>query len=159
MKKSLSTESESSLLAEAEKGLKIIESLSKEAADRLKHKTTDDSITKLSESRIHIYKATLSLVSYSVYYTCTLDVHGAKNFYGKAGGIGSVGKVNFSGEFFFDTDDINLIYQKATGFIAIITPWAVNMAFLSSPIDKLAQFNGSGLGTISSTIAGGGYWE
>ncbi|MDE9454854.1 VapA/VapB family virulence-associated protein [Xenorhabdus bovienii] len=98
MKKSLSTESESSLFAE--KGLKIIESLSKETADMLKHKTTDDSITKLSESRTHIYKATLYLVSYFFYYTCTLDVQGTKQFYGKAGGIGLVGKGNFSGEFF-----------------------------------------------------------
>ncbi|CBJ83213.1 hypothetical protein XBJ2_2080006 [Xenorhabdus bovienii str. Jollieti] len=158
MKKSLSTESESSLLVG--KGLKIIESLSEETADRLKHKTTDDSITKLSESNTHIYyEATLSLVSYFFYYTCTLDVQGAKTFYGKAGGIGSVGKGKFSGEFFFGTNDINLIYQKATFFVAMITPLTISMAFLDPPIDKLAQFNGSGLGTISATITGAGYWE
>ncbi|MDC9595778.1 VapA/VapB family virulence-associated protein [Xenorhabdus anantnagensis] len=157
MKKSLSTESESSLLVE--KGLKIIESLSEATTDKLKHKMTDDSIINLSESNIKIYKANLVLRGYFLYFTCTLHVDGAKTFYGHAGGLGSPGLGEFSGNFYFGLDDINLVYQEAKAFVAITTPITVSIAFINSSLGKVAQFNGTGLGTISSTITGGGYWE
>ncbi|MBD1226769.1 VapA/VapB family virulence-associated protein [Xenorhabdus griffiniae] len=151
---------ESSLFSE--KGLKFIdslESLSKESANMLKNKTTNDSIVKPSESSTHIYKAFLELTSYVFYYQFTLSLDGGKTFYGKAGGLGSPGKGEFSGEFIFGVDDINIIYQNATGFIAVVTPITINIGFADSSLDKLAQFNGSGLGTISATITGGGYWK
>ncbi|CAM3795539.1 VapA/VapB family virulence-associated protein [Xenorhabdus thuongxuanensis] len=101
----------------------------------------------------------MSLTSYFLYYVLTLEVDGAKTFYGKAGGLGSPGTGDFSGEFFFAVNDINIIYQKATIFAAIITPLTISVGFIDSHLDKLAQFNGTGVGTISATISGGGYWE
>ncbi|BET95496.1 VapA/VapB family virulence-associated protein [Xenorhabdus taiwanensis] len=96
---------------------------------------------------------------YFLYYEFTLEVDGAKTFYGKAGGLGSPGKGEFSGEFFFAVSDINIIYQKATIFAAVITPITISVGFIDSYFEKLAQFNGIGLGTVSASITGGGYWE
>ncbi|MEQ1963042.1 VapA/VapB family virulence-associated protein [Xenorhabdus khoisanae] len=155
MKKTLPTESESSLYVE--KGLKIIESLSEALASNLEQKTIDDSSKKLSELSAGKYEATFVLVSFSVYYTCELYVEGAKTFHGKAGGLGSPGKGEFSGHLF--VYDINNLYEKGTAFVALMTPITAAVAFTDSPLNKIAQFEGTGRGTISATILGGGYWE
>ncbi|WP_072059726.1 MULTISPECIES: VapA/VapB family virulence-associated protein [Xenorhabdus] len=99
------------------------------------------------------------LTSYFFYYTFTLEVDGAKTFHGKGGGLGFPGKGNFSGEFFFSVDDINIIYQQAKVFAALVTPLTIAVSFLNADLDKYAQFSGTGLGTISASITGGGYWE
>ncbi|MDC9615680.1 VapA/VapB family virulence-associated protein [Xenorhabdus khoisanae] len=157
MKKTLPTESGSSLYVE--KGLKIIESLSEALASNLEQKTIDDSSKKLSELSAGKYEATFVLISFSVYYTCTLYVEGAKTFYGKAGGFGSPGKGEFSGHLYVYEDDLNNLYEKGTAFIALMTPITAAVAFTDSPLNKIAQFEGTGRGTISATILGGGYWE
>ncbi|AOM42210.1 VapA/VapB family virulence-associated protein [Xenorhabdus hominickii] len=94
-----------------------------------------------------------------MYFTLTLEVDGAKTFHGKSGGIGSPGVGGFSGNIVLSLDDISLIYQEATTFLAMTTPISVSMAFINSSLDKMAQFDGSGLGTIFATIIGSGYWE
>ncbi|KLU17084.1 hypothetical protein AFK69_05260 [Xenorhabdus sp. GDc328] len=73
--------------------------------------------------------------------------------------MGFPGKGNFSGEFFFSVDDINIIYQQAKVFAALVTPLTIAVSFLNADLDKYAQFSGTGLGTISASITGGGYWE
>ncbi|MBE8596987.1 VapA/VapB family virulence-associated protein [Xenorhabdus sp. BG5] len=156
MNKPLSTESEFSLLVSKE--LKIIESLSEETANMLKHKTTDDSIIKSSEPKTRIYKATLDLTSYIFYATFTLEVEGLKTFYGKAGAYGFPGKGSFSGDFVSYTDDVDVLYREATSFLAVVTPLTITVGFIAS-FQKVAQFNGTGLGTITSSLGGGGYWE
>ncbi|WP_340615938.1 hypothetical protein [Xenorhabdus entomophaga] len=82
-----------------------------------------------------------------------------KLFTEKLGGLGSPGKGEFSGHLFVYDDDINNLYEKGTAFVAVMTPITAATAFTDSPLNKIAQFEGTGIGTISATIFGGGYWE
>ncbi|PHM69847.1 VapA/VapB family virulence-associated protein [Xenorhabdus kozodoii] len=153
------TESESSLIVS--KGLKIIDSLNESTVNLLKHKKVvpDDLIANPQKSELKSYNAHLSLTSYFFYFKLTLEVEGLKTFYGSAGGIGFVGKGDFSGTFYIGMDDLDTFYQEETSFVAVITPVTMSLSFLHYPIDKAAQFDGIGLGSISATIGGGGYWE
>ncbi|WP_169923589.1 VapA/VapB family virulence-associated protein [Xenorhabdus innexi] len=159
MSKILYIESDSYL--PIENGLKIIESLSEKTEDRLddKVRNIDDSILSLSGLKTTKYHADFVITSYIGYFEIRLSIDGGKTFYGRGGGLGSLGKGWHSGDFYILLDDINKFYEKATTFVGAISFLKVNVSFFESPLDTLGIFDGYGVGTVSATVTGAGHWE
>ncbi|PHM53411.1 VapA/VapB family virulence-associated protein [Xenorhabdus sp. KK7.4] len=156
MKKTLSTESRYSIISESVP--KVIDSLTESTKNILSSKMAGDTFIDESKIKDNLYKAHLTIKGY-LYYEITLEIYGGKTFYGKGGGFGSPGIGDYDGGLDVYSGDISNLYENGKIFSALITPVSAAVGLLDTSLNALAMLDSLGIGTISTSIMGGGYWE
>jgi len=112
---------------------------------------------KSIRSATNKYPAGGAVICAIFYWRIWLQVHGSKNFYGNAGGIGGFGGGSTNGDIY--TDDINRLLVETTSFEFNCLPVYLNVNFFNKSSQFLGHYQGGGVGICGGIGGGTGSWS